>query len=80
MSQIKRRSKDLEAGRKVGDDHTMVIGLPLSLPFQEREKRRRRVLVQQMSALQEQEVLVCLLVMVHGFTMCCVLPLLGGSS
>lgn len=59
VSQIKRRTNNLETGRKVGRGYTsndLVYSFLLSL--KEREKRRRCVLVQQMTALEEQEVLI----------------------
>ena len=57
LSQIKRRTQDLQAGREVGHTPQSVCWLRVC-DVQEREKRRRRVLVQQMAALQEQEVRV----------------------
>ena len=57
LSQIKRRTQDLQAGREVGHTPHSVCQLRVC-DVQEREKRRRRVLVQQMAALQEQEVRV----------------------
>ena len=57
LSQIKRGTQDLQAGREVGHTPHSVCWLRVC-DVQEREKRRRRVLVQQMAALQEQEVRV----------------------